>query len=155
MATWTELFGRVPENKPGASDVVVDMPAAEIRELLLDLPHHPNIGEVVGVIVELRDKRAVQLWLPRGESMASGATAPGAKPTTTVPALHQRHVRNVLSSAPVTAYTDDLEPGQAPPPAAPTAVGPSVTPSAGWLDGLTYKPAEKTSPGGIILPGDA
>lgn len=138
---------------PGMHTVERWMEPEQVREMLLDLPHHPNLGRVRQVLIRLNsgDYVALNPTVP----MASGSTSPGAKPTTTVTALHQRHVRNVLSSAPVTAYTDDLEPGQAPPPAAPEPIGPSVTPSAGWLDGLTYRPREKTSPGGIILPGDA
>lgn len=160
MATWTELQAKADADPDGIHDVEVT--GAELREMLIDLPQGPGARWVERVTIH-GNGPVVHLVLRDGERMTDGSTAPGAGTTTTVPALHQRHVRNMLSSAPVTAYTDDLEPGQAPPPPAleQRPRWPASMPvGQGWLDGIKWEaPKVETKPDAmdrlIILPGDA
>lgn len=70
MSTWTELLGRATPDSPRD----VDVSPAELRELLLDLPHHPHAGAVRSITVEVNAGMAVRLRLPLDESMTSGSS---------------------------------------------------------------------------------
>lgn len=70
MSTWTELLGRATPDGPRD----VDVSPADLRELLLDLPHHPHAGAVRAVTVEVDAGMAVRLRLPLDESMVAGST---------------------------------------------------------------------------------
>jgi len=73
MATWTELLD--------PRDVETDhvFPAETLRELLIDLPWHPNLGRVVCVTITLDTRARVRVGLDSldpGKRMTSGASGP-------------------------------------------------------------------------------
>lgn len=105
-----------------------EVTAGELRELLLDLPHNPGLAHVRSVTLGLgRDEatgetRFLELHLVAEQTATAGSAGvqtPGgvvrADPAPAEPSLlitpsvlHRQAVRNMLSSTPVTTYTDDL-----------------------------------------------
>lgn len=129
MATWTELIGAATADDGHDADRVV-LPG-ELRELLLDLPHHPSLCRLRAVTLHLDGGCELTLDLPAGESMASGASGPiapgaGVQRDTVQP----WRVTTVLGDA----GTPNIVPAS------------EVGLGAGWLDGLTWAPKVETAP---------
>jgi hypothetical protein len=70
MATWTELLS-LPA--PGCGVVITRGPE-DVRELLLDLPFHPNASAVREIHLLLDEGRTLKIRL--ASPMASGASGP-------------------------------------------------------------------------------
>lgn len=126
MATWTEILERATPDGPRAVDVTPE----GLRDLLLDLPYHPNLACVRSITVEVNTGMAVQLRLPGDESMASGASGPitpgaGVQRDTVQP----WRVTPVLGDAGVEAVRAASE----------TGLG------VGWLEGIKFYPPGETT----------
>jgi hypothetical protein len=118
------LFRVVSENLVCSREVT----AEQLREMLLDLPHNPGLPHVRSVTLGLGadektgESRFLELHLPpdvAAQAGSAGVQTPGGlvreNPAQALPSLlitpstlHRQAVRNMLSNAPVTTYTEDL-----------------------------------------------
>lgn len=156
MPTWTELIGCADAN-PGKVERCLS--PDDMYELLVDLPHHPNVLRVREVLVTLDSGDCIELSL-KGGRMSSGASGPilpnaadgrdFVQPWRVTPVLGNAGA----PSEPVIARSRPVE----------DVHGSSMPVGAGWFEGLRPWPevttaANPTKPDAmdrlIILPGDA
>lgn len=156
MATWTELLsGALVAGERGECYGVhwtalnAKGEAEEMREMLLDLPHHPNIHRVTGVIVLTGDDPAAATIPPgglllvcKGGRMSSGASGP------ITPGAGVQ--RDTVQPWRVTPVLGDA--GTAPPP---LIIAPSPGTWPATLDGAAWPPkVETVTDKPLIILGD-